>query len=323
MKMNLKSSLKLCSLIKNEFTIWHSHTQRAFQSLQFYKTCSHSGNILLTRNLQYLRQRGKQCHCDVGANNHVACSLSNLKNVQYSQKKHFRSQSFNELCVKFSLQKWNKRLDDANISSPKKPKIKENIYTVPNLLTSLRLASAPVLVALIMQDSYGYACSLFFAAGITDMLDGYIARNFKNQRTSFGTALDPFADKVLMSCLTVSLTAVGLIPLPLAVLILGRDVSLLIGGFYIRWTTLAPPKTARRYFDGSHVTVTFEPSTLSKANTVLQLSFIAATLAAPVFDFVGHPSWQAFMYLTGATTFLSGADYMLTWRKRLKVVENQ
>jgi len=207
-------------------------------------------------------------------------------------------------------------------SGLKTSKEKENIKTIPNLLTSLRLLSAPVFVYLISNESYGFASSLFVVAGLSDMLDGYIARNFKNQRTSFGTALDPFADKILMSVLTVSLTTVGMIPLPMAVLILGRDGALLLGGFYIRWKTLSPPKTAKRYFDGSHVTVTFDPSNLSKVNTALQLSYVAATLASPVFDFVGHPLMQVLMYTTAATTFLSGADYMATWRSRIKEVKN-
>jgi len=184
------------------------------------------------------------------------------------------------------------------------------------------MASAPVLSYLVVNDSFGMALSIFIVAGLSDMLDGYIARNFKNQRTAFGTALDTLADKVLMSFLTVSLTSAGLIPVPLTALILGRDAALVLGGFYIRWITLAPPKTFSRYFDGSHVTVNFKPSFISKANTGVQLSFIAATLAAPVFGFVDHPLMHAFMFTTAATTFLSGADYLMTWRKRLKIVKN-
>uniref|UniRef100_A0A0B6YSS7 cardiolipin synthase (CMP-forming) n=1 Tax=Arion vulgaris TaxID=1028688 RepID=A0A0B6YSS7_9EUPU len=200
---------------------------------------------------------------------------------------------------------------------------KEDVRTIPNLLTLLRMGSAPVLAYLVVNESFGLACSIFVLAGITDVLDGYIARNFKNQRTALGTALDPLADKLLVCILTVSLTSVGLIPVPVTVLILGRDAGLIIATFYIRYITLAPPRTLSRYFDVSHVTAKLHPSKISKVNTLLQLSFVASTLASPVFDFVGHPLLQTLMYLTATTTFLSGADYMLTWRQRLQVIKNK
>jgi len=199
---------------------------------------------------------------------------------------------------------------------------KENIKTIPNLLTSLRMASSPVLAYLVVNEQFGFALSMFVVAGITDMLDGYIARNFKNQKSAFGAALDPFADKLLMSFLTLSLTSVGLMPVPLTVLILGRDAGLILGGFYVRWISLSPPKTIKRYFDGSHVTVKFYPSQISKWNTGVQFAFVAMALASPVFDFVGHPLMTLFMYTTATTTFLSGADYLISWRKRLKIVKN-
>ncbi|BFZ07567.1 hypothetical protein BsWGS_10606 [Bradybaena similaris] len=200
---------------------------------------------------------------------------------------------------------------------------REDVRTIPNLLTTMRMASAPLLAYLVVSESFGLACGLFIAAGITDMLDGYIARNFKNQTTALGMALDPLADKLLVSFLTVSLTSVGLIPVPMTALILSRDVVLIVGSFYIRYTTLSPPRTLSRYFDVSHVTVRLHPSRISKVNTFIQLSFVASSLASPVFGFVDHPLLQALMYLTATTTVLSGADYMLTWRQRLQIIKNK
>ncbi|CAL1529420.1 unnamed protein product [Lymnaea stagnalis] len=199
---------------------------------------------------------------------------------------------------------------------------KEDIKTIPNLLTTIRMASAPVLAYLVVHDYFGVACTIFVLAGITDVLDGYVARNFKNQRTAFGTALDPLADKLLVSFLGVSLTSAGLIPVPMTVLILGRDAGLIVASFYIRYMSLAPPRTLKRYFDVSLVSAKLYPSNISKLNTVLQLTYVAATLASPVFDFVGHPLLQGFMYLTAATTFMSGVDYVLTWRRRLHIIKN-
>ncbi|RUS70367.1 hypothetical protein EGW08_021869 [Elysia chlorotica] len=200
---------------------------------------------------------------------------------------------------------------------------RENIKTIPNLLTTLRMTSAPILAYLVVHDQFGLALGVFVTAGITDLLDGYIARNFKNQRTALGTALDPLADKLLVSFLTVSLTSADLIPVPMTVLILSRDAGLILASFYIRYMTLTPPRTLSRYFDVSHVTAKLHPSNISKANTALQLLYVACTLASPVFDCVGHPMLQGLMYVTATTTFLSGADYVLTWRKRIEIVKNK
>ncbi|CAG5134445.1 unnamed protein product [Candidula unifasciata] len=200
---------------------------------------------------------------------------------------------------------------------------REDIRTIPNLLTTLRMASAPVLAYLVVNESFGLACGLFIAASITDMLDGYIARNFKNQTTALGMALDPLADKLLVSFLTISLTSVGLIPVPMTALIMSRDVVLIAGSFYLRYVTLSPPKTLSRYFDVSHVTVKLHPSRISKVNTFLQLTFVASSLVSPVFGFVDHPLLQTLMYLTATTTVLSGADYMLTWRQRVQIIKNK
>ncbi|GFR58483.1 cardiolipin synthase [Elysia marginata] len=185
------------------------------------------------------------------------------------------------------------------------------------------MTSAPILAYLVVNDHFGLALGVFVAAGITDLLDGYIARNFKNQRTALGTALDPLADKLLVSFLTVSLTSADLIPVPMTALILSRDAGLILASFYIRYMTLAPPRTLSRYFDVSHVTAKLHPSNISKVNTALQLLYVACTLASPVFDCVGHPVLQGLMYVTATTTFLSGADYVLTWRRRLEIVKNK
>lgn len=87
----------------------------------------------------------------------------------------------------------------------------EMIYTVPNFLTFTRLLLSPVLGYLIVHNEFGKAFGLFVYMGATDFIDGYIARRF-NQRTMLGTVLDPLADKVLMSVLTIALTSADRIP---------------------------------------------------------------------------------------------------------------
>ncbi|KAL5008887.1 hypothetical protein ScPMuIL_014468, partial [Solemya velum] len=199
--------------------------------------------------------------------------------------------------------------------------IREDIMTVPNLLTTSRMLASPLLGGLVLYECYSWALGLFVLAGITDMLDGYIARNYKNQTSVLGTALDPLADKLLISILMVTLTMVELIPLPLAVLIVGRDVGLVAVGFYLRYISLPPPRTVSRYFDVRYPTAELHPSTISKINTAVQLSLVTLTLAAPVFNYVNHIGLQGLWYLTAATTFLSGVGYVFTRNSNVKILQ--
>ncbi|XP_046352208.2 cardiolipin synthase (CMP-forming)-like isoform X1 [Haliotis rufescens] len=208
-----------------------------------------------------------------------------------------------------------KQLKEATTSSPK-----ENIYTIPNLLTVGRMLSAPFLGYMVMSENFEWALGLFAFAGVSDLLDGYIARNFKNQNSILGSALDPMADKILVSVLVLTLTSVNLIPLPLTALIVGRDVALIAAAFYLRYITLPPPKTLSRYFDVTLVSAKLEPFLISKWNTAFQLSLVAFTLAAPVFNYVDHPLLQGLWYLTGSTTFISGVLYVVYWRDSVKIL---
>jgi hypothetical protein len=87
----------------------------------------------------------------------------------------------------------------------------ENIYTIPNILTFSRLIAAPVIGYLVLHDYHAWAVGLFAYAGITDLVDGYIARRW-NLQTVVGTVIDPMADKTLMTILTVCLAIKGALP---------------------------------------------------------------------------------------------------------------
>ncbi|XP_005105658.1 probable cardiolipin synthase (CMP-forming) [Aplysia californica] len=306
-------------------------------SLNFFRTKYSSSGLFTDRNSG--GSRVKNCDRHVGKSSRHSLNYANY-NTDRHRLRRLRDRTKQRISSR--VLKWKNTLSLKNRSAKEhlsvhrrrseiavtklrrklNTGVKENIKTIPNLLTTLRMGSAPVLSYLVVNEHFGLAFSIFVVAGITDLLDGYITRNFKNQRTALGTALDPLADKLLISFLTVSLTSAGLIPVPLTVLILGRDAGLIAGSFYVRYTSLAPPRTLSRYFDVSHVTAKLYPSLISKVNTAFQLSYVACTLASPVFDFVGHPWLQALMYTTATTTFLSGADYVLTWRKRLKIIKN-
>lgn len=87
----------------------------------------------------------------------------------------------------------------------------ENIYTVPNLLTASRIVAAPFIGYAILHDAHAWALGLFVYAGVSDLLDGWIARRW-NLHTVVGSIIDPMADKLLMTVLTVCLATKGLLP---------------------------------------------------------------------------------------------------------------
>lgn len=182
---------------------------------------------------------------------------------------------------------------------------RENIYTIPNILTASRIVAAPFIGYCLLHDHHAWALGLFAYAGITDLLDGWIARRW-NQGTVVGTVIDPMADKALMTVLTVALAMKGSLPgecdwfrvvvsrilttsevVWLAVIILGRDVALGISAIYYRWISLPPPKTFTRYWDFSLPSAEVRPTTISKYNTFLQLALMGLTTMAPVVPIMG------------------------------------
>ncbi|KAK3322341.1 hypothetical protein B0H66DRAFT_474667, partial [Apodospora peruviana] len=186
----------------------------------------------------------------------------------------------------------------------------ENINTIPNWLTASRLVAAPFIGYCILHDHHAWTLGLFAYAGITDLLDGWIARRW-NLGTVVGTVIDPMADKTLMTVLTVALATKGLLPVWLAVIILGRDVALAISAIYYRWISLPPPKTFSRYWDFSLPSAEVRPTTISKYNTALQLGLMGLTTLAPVIPEVDLVvPLMAMQYVVAATTVWSGASYV-------------
>ncbi|KAI9746601.1 MAG: hypothetical protein M1818_000314 [Claussenomyces sp. TS43310] len=185
----------------------------------------------------------------------------------------------------------------------------ENIYTVPNILTFSRLVAAPVVGWLVLHDYHAWAFGLFAYAGITDLIDGYIARRWKLQ-TVVGTVIDPMADKTLMTILTVCLAVKGTLPAWLAFIILGRDVALALTAIYIRYISLPPPKTFSRYWDFSLPSAEVHPTTISKYNTALQLALIGMTTAMPLITADLSFAMTGMQYLVATTTVWSGMSYI-------------
>jgi cardiolipin synthase len=134
--------------------------------------------------------------------------------------------------------------------------------TAPNLLTLSRICLAPFLVSAILDNHYALSFGLFVAAGLTDLLDGLLARLLK-QYTMLGQYLDPVADKLLLSTLFLVLTYKDMIPAHVTAMVLGRDVGILVVAAILYATT------GRREF---------RPSLVGKASTLAQIAAVAAVL---------------------------------------------
>ena len=134
--------------------------------------------------------------------------------------------------------------------------------TAPNLLTLLRICMAPFLVVAILQGDFALGLGLFVFAGLTDALDGALARILK-QRSMLGQYLDPVADKLLLSTLFLVLMSKGLIPATVTVLVFGRDVCILLV------SAILYAAAGRREFG---------PSVFGKANTLAQIGAVAAVM---------------------------------------------
>ncbi|XP_029877824.1 cardiolipin synthase (CMP-forming) [Aquila chrysaetos chrysaetos] len=199
----------------------------------------------------------------------------------------------------------------------------ENPWTIPNILSMARMGLAPVLGYLIVEENFRVALGVFVLAGVTDLLDGFIARNWANQKSALGSALDPLADKILISVLYVSLTCANLIPVSLTSMIILRDVALIAAVFYVRYKTLSPPRTLSRYFNPCYATAQLKPTFISKMNTAVQLILVAASLAAPVFNYVDSIYLQTLWCITAFTTVTSAYSYYHYGRKTVQVINNK
>jgi cardiolipin synthase len=166
---------------------------------------------------------------------------------------------------------------------------------LPNALTLLRLASAPLLAWLLISSRFAEALALVLVAGLTDWFDGWTARRL-GVGGKLGVILDPLADKTLLVTLFIFLGAVGLIPFWLVLLVLGRDVTIVIGALLLRLF-----RQVRRFL----------PSTLGKVSTFFQivlvlLVLLEATLPWWVLSFLERIA----LVLSASFTALSGLDYI-------------
>ncbi|MEO5340830.1 MAG: CDP-alcohol phosphatidyltransferase family protein [Magnetococcus sp. MYC-9] len=169
---------------------------------------------------------------------------------------------------------------------------------LPNILSLLRILSVPLLIWLILEEHPQEALWLFVCAGLTDALDGFIAKRL-HMETELGRYLDPLADKFLLLSGFITLTFLERLPLWLTLLVVTRDVVIVGGALLYQMMT------------GS---LQIKPLWISKLNTVSQMGLLVLVLGQAVFDPL--QSWLApLIGLTAITTLISGTSYLVTWSR--------
>jgi len=168
---------------------------------------------------------------------------------------------------------------------------------IPNFLSLLRIILVPVIVIFLIQGSYTKALIIFVIAGLTDALDGALAR-LLNKQTKLGSFLDPLADKILLSTSVIALAIFNLIPSWLAVIVISRDFMILLGIVIL-----------------SMMSVTYEikPIFVSKVTTALQIAtvFFALLLKTFTYDIISYNLIIILSWLTASFTIISGFIYII------------
>ena len=173
--------------------------------------------------------------------------------------------------------------------------------SLPNLITVGRLILVPLVIAMITAQQWMLAFVLFVVAGVSDGIDGFLARRF-SLRTELGAYLDPLADKALLMSIYVTLAIEGILPGAMAILVVSRDLMIL-GAIVVSWVLDKP--------------VEIRPLPVSKANTLAQISLAALVLGAKAFG-LGLDGWLGAMIAVVATlTLASMAAYLSQWFKHM------
>jgi len=175
--------------------------------------------------------------------------------------------------------------------------------SVPNLITLGRLVLVPAIIAMIAAERWQAACVVFILAGISDAVDGWIAKTF-NLRTELGAYLDPLADKALIDSIFVALAIVGVLPATIAILVVARDV-MIVGAFMVSWFL--------------HKPMAVKPLLISKLNTLVQLGCAAMVLGVKAFDFPAGVWFDISIYAVAFLTLASTGAYFEQWIRHMSV----
>jgi cardiolipin synthase len=180
-----------------------------------------------------------------------------------------------------------------------------NLSSLPNLICVLRILLAVPVVWTLVHGLFGWTLLLFVIAAISDGLDGFLAKRF-DWTSEAGKVLDPVADKLLLVSVFVTLTLLGMVPLWLAATVVARDLLIGIGAAVYKWR-FGP-------IDG-------RPTQPSKLNTVVQICYVICVVANAATPAVVPDAWVMALGATVfVTTFVSGADYTMTYIRKAQRV---
>ncbi len=177
--------------------------------------------------------------------------------------------------------------------------------SIPNLITLARIILVPVVVWAITTGEMRAAFLLFLAAGLSDAIDGFLAKRF-HMASELGAYLDPLADKALIVSIYVSLGLAGRLPISLIILVVSRDI-MIISAVILAWLVDRPMKV--------------RPLIVSKVNTVMQILLATVVLAEQAFGFDAGLATRLLMGLVAVLTLLSIAFYLAEWVRHMNSFE--
>ncbi|MCI0598088.1 MAG: CDP-alcohol phosphatidyltransferase family protein [Beijerinckiaceae bacterium] len=175
--------------------------------------------------------------------------------------------------------------------------------SLPNLISLGRLVLAPAIIALIATQQWKEACVVFIIAGISDAVDGWLAKTF-DLRSELGAYLDPLADKALIVSIYIALAVASVLPATITILVVARDV-MIVGAFMISLVM--------------HKPIRVKPLMISKLNTAAQISFAAMVLGAKAFDVPAGTWFDVSLYAVAALTLASTGAYFGQWLKHMNI----
>jgi cardiolipin synthase len=178
--------------------------------------------------------------------------------------------------------------------------------SIPNLITLGRILLVPVVVWAITAGQMRVAFVLFLAAGISDAVDGFLAKRF-GMRTELGAYLDPLADKTMLVSIYIALGIMEAVPRWLVILVVSRDI-MIVGAVILSWLVHRP--------------IPLKPLLVSKLNTVAQIALVGAVLVALGFDLNIEAAIIVLTALVAALTLLSVVFYVVEWMRHMNAVES-
>lgn len=173
---------------------------------------------------------------------------------------------------------------------------------LPNFITIGRLVLTPAVVGMIVEGNWRMAFVIFAAAGVSDALDGWLARRFHLQ-SALGEILDPIADKALVVSIYVSLAIFGVLPSWLSIMVVSRDI-MIVGAVVVSWLLAQPVKV--------------RPLFISKATTAAQIVLAAVVLAGEAYGLRFSLVDAALIWSVAALTIASASVYLWLWVQHMR-----